>query len=154
MKHLRVKEQGIPAITRRAIIKTAHIYLSGENLITFDHLNIPIDPKSTLPEQSDNKLKRRDILTWEISFGVQITLSQNWMIMKSKIYFLIALAGLFAGCRRTSWSVIAGPALDDDNFMDQQRTFALLHTVLHHWFDGYGSGYIRSAVFLPGTITE
>ncbi len=81
MAYLRVKNISVgytlPAhITRRANIKTARIYLSGENLITFDHLNIPIDPEIDFtPEQSDRSAFGRVYpYRKEISFGVQITL--------------------------------------------------------------------------------
>ena len=63
------------------------------------------------------------------------------MIMKSKMYFLIALAGLFAGCKKDF--LVRNPLdrLDDDSYWTNEknvRTFA--YGFYTTWFDGYGSG--------------
>lgn len=80
MAYLRVKNISLgytlPGhISQRAGIKTARIYVSGENLFTFDNLSIPIDPEIGLtPEQSDaSSFARTYPYRKEISFGVQVT---------------------------------------------------------------------------------
>ncbi|WP_205686996.1 TonB-dependent receptor [Chitinophaga rhizosphaerae] len=59
----------------RAKIKTARIYVAGENLVTFDKLDVPIDPEiDYLPEQSDrNSFGRVYPYRAEYSVGLQIT---------------------------------------------------------------------------------
>lgn len=62
-------------LVSRAKFKNARIYVAGENLLTFDRLNIPIDPEiDYLPEQSDrNSFARVYPYRAEYSVGLQIT---------------------------------------------------------------------------------
>lgn len=62
-------------ISNRARIKTARIYVSGENLFTWDKLQIPLDPEiDYTPEQTDaTAFGRTYPFRKEISFGLQLT---------------------------------------------------------------------------------
>lgn len=59
----------------RARMKSARVYVSAENLFTFDNLTIPIDPEiDYTPEQTDaSAFGRTYPYRKEISFGVQLT---------------------------------------------------------------------------------
>ncbi|WP_341842340.1 TonB-dependent receptor [Chitinophaga caseinilytica] len=62
-------------LVNRAKFKSARIFVAGENLLTFDKLDIPIDPEiDYLPEQSDrNSFGRVYPYRAEYSVGLQIT---------------------------------------------------------------------------------
>ncbi|MGX5817961.1 SusC/RagA family TonB-linked outer membrane protein [Chitinophaga lutea] len=80
MAYFRVKNLQVgytlPArISNKAHIRQARIYVSGENLITFDNLSIPLDPEvDYTAEQSDaSTFGRVYPYRKEVSFGLQIT---------------------------------------------------------------------------------
>lgn len=62
-------------LSNRAHIKQARIYVSGENLFTWDNLKIPLDPEiDYTPEQTDaSAFGRTYPFRKEISFGLQLT---------------------------------------------------------------------------------
>lgn len=62
-------------LSNRAHIKQARIYVSGENLFTWDKLQIPLDPEiDYTPEQTDaTAFGRTYPFRKEISFGLQLT---------------------------------------------------------------------------------
>lgn len=80
MSYLRIKNISLgytlPAsISNKARIKQARIYVSGENLITFDKANIPIDPEIDYTKEQTDRSAFARVYPYrkEFSFGVQIT---------------------------------------------------------------------------------
>ena len=80
MSYLRLKNvtlgYTLPAhISRKAHIKTARLYVSGENLLTWDNMSVPIDPEiDYTAEQTDRSAFGRVYpYRKEFSFGLQIT---------------------------------------------------------------------------------
>lgn len=80
MSYLRLKNvtlgYTLPAsLSRRAHIKAARLYVSGENLLTRDHMSVPIDPEiDYTAEQTDRSAFGRVYpYRKEFSFGLQIT---------------------------------------------------------------------------------
>ncbi|WP_198673883.1 TonB-dependent receptor [Chitinophaga alhagiae] len=80
MSYLRLKNISLgytlPAhLTNRAHIRQARVYISGENLLTWDNLSVPIDPEVDLTaEQTDaSSFGRVYPYRKEISFGLQVT---------------------------------------------------------------------------------
>ena len=68
----------LPAhISGKIKLQRARIYFSGENLVTFDNLDIPIDPEVnyTTPGLNDpNTFGRVYPYRKTLSFGIQLTL--------------------------------------------------------------------------------
>ena len=80
MSYLRIKNISVgytvPArISNKARIKQARIYLSGENLFTFDKTDIPIDPEIDYTKEQTDRSAFGRVYPYrkEFSFGLQIT---------------------------------------------------------------------------------
>lgn len=62
------------SIAGKAKLKTARVYVSAENLFTFDNVDIPIDPEiDYTPGQNSAGFGRTYPFRKEISLGVQLT---------------------------------------------------------------------------------